>query len=69
MRIENIEKWNEVSVKLSARGYSLYQMQYAIDLPEGFHATFFSKESPLVEIVTYNNAVYDAILRYTLDGQ
>lgn len=64
MRIESLEKWAEVAAKLSENGYSLYMMQYDVDCPEGFHAWFLLHETPGVEIVTYSQAVKDAILGY-----
>lgn len=64
MRIDSLEKWSEVSAKLSGQGYSLYMMQYDVDCPEGFHAWFILHETPGFEVVTYVKAVHDAILRY-----
>ncbi len=64
MRVNSLEKWNEVSQKLKDREYSLFQMQYGCGLPEGFHAIFISHGMPRVETVTHNQAVHDAILIY-----
>ena len=64
MRIESLEKWSEYAVWLSTKGYSLYMMQFGVDLPEGFHAWFLLNETPGVEIITHSQAVHDAILKY-----
>lgn len=64
MRIDSLEKWSEVSAKLSDQGYSLYMMQYDVDCPEGFHTWFMLHETPGFEVVTYAKVVHDAILRY-----
>lgn len=64
MRVESLEKWYEVSAKLSEKRYSLYTMQFDVNHPEGFHAWFLLHSTPGVEIVTHDQAVHDAILRY-----
>jgi len=64
MRINSIEKWNEVSQKLLAHNYSLFQMQFSIDHPSGFHAWFTAHDMPQVEIVTRSEEIHDAILKY-----
>jgi len=68
LRIESLEKWAEVSARLSEKGYSLYMMQHGYDLPEGFHAWFMLHETPGVEIVTHSKAVRDAIYKYKPDA-
>jgi len=68
MRVESLEKWAEVAAKLSAKGYSLYMTQYGVDRPEGFHVWFMQHEAPGVEIVTYSEAVRDAIYNYKIEA-
>jgi hypothetical protein len=62
--IESIDYWDALSAELQASGYTLYQMQYSIQHPEGFHARFWLSGRPLVEIVTHNYDVYMAIRKF-----
>jgi hypothetical protein len=65
--INSIEKWNEAAARLSEKGYTMWQSQFAVDHPEGFYAWFMSQGLPDVEIITRNKEVHDAILRYKPD--
>ncbi len=62
--IESIEQWYKLSVKLIENGYQIWQMQYDTRAPEGFHAWFYLTGKPEFEIVTHNDAVHDAIIKY-----
>lgn len=66
MRVDSIEKWSEVSVKLEARGYMLWQTQFGIESPNGFIARFMVPDDALkrVELVTFDAQVADAMVRY-----
>jgi len=66
MLIESLEKWNELAEMLLKHGYGLRETQYDIYDLEGFKAMFGSINSgySIVEIVTHNETVYDAIIRY-----
>ena len=65
MRIDTMDKWAEVSEKLRARNYRLFQMQYGINEPQGFIASFYCPANdPDVEIVTFDAGVCNAIVRY-----
>jgi hypothetical protein len=63
-KIESIEQWNTLSERLKNNGWFLWQTQYGIDYPEGFHAWFAKAGKKDYEIVTYNNEVYKAIIKY-----
>ena len=62
--IDTLDEWADLSKLLKRHGYVLWQMQYRISDPEGFQARFSSKGKSEVEIVTYEEKVYKAIIRY-----
>jgi len=66
MKVEIIEKWNEIEPKLRERNYSPWQFQYDINQAEGFHVLFStpSPDLPDVEIITHDPAVRAAIGKY-----
>ena len=64
MRIETIERWNEIAPRMAAAGYSLWQMQYDVTLPEGFHAWFYSHGRPNFEVMTHSKEIKNAIMKY-----
>jgi hypothetical protein len=67
MRIKTIdiyENWIILSEAMKEKGYSLWQFQYSADMPEGFHAWFWKKQKDLVEVITHNKDIQDAILNY-----
>lgn len=63
-RIDTLDEWAELYKLLKRHGYVLWQMQYRISDPEGFHARFSSQGRSEVEIVTFDEKVYKAIIRY-----
>lgn len=65
MRINTMPKWEEVSAKLKDRGYTLWQTQYSSDQPMGYHARFFCKGMPEVEIVTHNPEIEALIIKFS----
>lgn len=67
MIINSIEKWDKAAARLSEKGYTMWQSQFAVDHADGYHAWFISTGLPEVEIVTFDKAVHDAILRYKPD--
>lgn len=65
MRINTLEKWNEVSEKLAAHNFTVWIMQYCVTDPHGFVATFGSTEDGCrIEIVTMNKEIQDSILAF-----
>ena len=64
MDINNLESWNNLLPLLRDAGYSLWQMQYGVDLPEGFHAWFVASGRRDIEVVTHSPEVHAAILAY-----
>jgi antibiotic biosynthesis monooxygenase (ABM) superfamily enzyme len=64
-QIDTLEQWAALAAKLAEHGYRLWQMQYGVDQPEGFHAWFFRPGKPQdFEVVTHNNDVYNAIINF-----
>ena len=49
---------------LTDAGFILWQMQFAVDHPEGLHACFVATGRPMIEVVTHSQAVRDAILAF-----
>jgi hypothetical protein len=64
MVIEPLSDWYDILHLLHDAGYTLWQMQYGIDAPEGFQARFIAPGRPTLEIVTHAQDVRDAILGY-----
>jgi hypothetical protein len=64
MTVETLTDWYDVLRLLHDAGYTLRQMQYDIDAPEGFHARFIAPGQPVLEIVTHSQDVHDAILAF-----
>lgn len=64
MTVETLEKWSKVAEILHGMGYTIFQMQYGTDVPEGLHVRFWAATKPDVMVVTHNRAVHEAILRY-----
>lgn len=62
--IETLGQWRAMADDLMEDGYTLYQMQYGTDLPQGFHATFWRSGWPDIEVVTHSAAVHDAIVKF-----
>ncbi|MEA4895902.1 MAG: hypothetical protein VB064_11675 [Oscillospiraceae bacterium] len=67
--IETIDEWNDLVKTLKELEYCRWQMQYDIASPEGFHASFMAQDRSIIEIVTTNEAVYRAIVRYKPDHE
>ncbi len=61
--INTIEHWLVALEYLSENGYKLWQMQYDVHSPEGFHARFWKTGKPDIEIITFSNEVYKAIIK------
>jgi len=66
-RIDTLDEWAELSKLLKRHGYVRWQTQYSISDLEGFQARFSSKGKSEVEIVTFSEKVYKAIIRYEKD--
>jgi hypothetical protein len=66
MKVETVEKWNEIEQKLRERDYHVFQFQYDTNQAEGWHVTLISIGTglPQVEVVTHSEEVRAAILRY-----
>lgn len=63
-QIDDVAKWTALASELARSGYKIWQMQYDTDHPEGFHVWFAAHQRPTVEVMTRNDAVYDAIVKY-----
>lgn len=66
--IGSLEQWDAIAVKLSENGYQLWQMQYDTSASQGFHAWFWAPGKPVFEIMTYSDAVYNAVIKYKFTG-
>jgi hypothetical protein len=64
-----MEEWTALAEKLSENGYTLWQVQYRANLPEGFHARFWNSQKPVFEIVTYSEEIEDKIVKYISEYQ
>lgn len=63
-QIDTIEHWLKAEVYLREHNYKIWQLQYGIDSPEGFHVCFKSKGFNDIEIFTFDREVQRAILEY-----
>lgn len=59
-KINDIKEWNIFKQALKDRGYTIFQMQYDVNHPEGFHVWFIHKDKS-VELITYNKKIRDDI--------
>lgn len=66
VKVESMEKWNEVAPKLWEWNFHPWQFQFDVNQAEGFHALFSAFGSGLqdVEIVTHSQDVREAIFKY-----
>ena len=67
--IETITDWNDLAKTLREFDYFLFQMQYDIDDPEGFHAVFAARgPSENIEVVTHSTVIRGEIMHYRPDS-
>ena len=63
-RIKTLDRWIELEENLLHHCYRLWQFQYDVQHPEGFHAWFSATGKQDVEVITYNQEVLNAIIGY-----
>jgi hypothetical protein len=66
MKLDSMAQWDELSGLLISGCYKVWQMQYDTKAPEGFHVWFWAPGRPTFELVTHNDQVYEAIVKYLL---
>jgi len=64
MTVETLADWYDVLRLLTDAGYTLWQMQYGIDAPEGFQARFIAPGQLTLEVITHAQDVHDAVLAF-----
>jgi hypothetical protein len=62
--LKSVAEWYEIKQKLIDNNYRIWQMQYHIDAPEGFHVWFTALGKRDVEFITYDKKVYDDIIQF-----
>jgi hypothetical protein len=65
--VETMEKCNRFLDKLRANDWSLWQTQYKWDSAEGCHAWFWHTGQKDIELVTHNEDVQNAIVKFSAD--
>lgn len=65
--VDTLDQWKEISDRLIIAGYKLCITQYSIDDPEGLHVTFWAPDKPMVEFVTHNDAVGEAMSKMPVE--
>jgi hypothetical protein len=63
-RIDTLDQWQALAGELSKGGYHLFQFQYGAGQPEGFHAWFWASGRPEFELVTFNQDIETAIIKF-----
>lgn len=63
-KVESIDKCNRFLSKFRASGWNLWQMQFRWNDLEGFHAWFMKAGEEDIELVTRNEEVQKAIVKY-----
>lgn len=63
-RVDDLEKWDAAESFLRQSGFSLWQFQYDIDSPHGFHGRFMNEKGWNIEIVTFNESVRDRVIKF-----
>jgi len=64
MLIESIDEWNNFAKTLFEFDCHLWELQYGVDQPEGFHAKIVSSNGSVFRVETHSMAVYRAIMRF-----
>jgi hypothetical protein len=64
MIIESLDEWITFAARLFDEEFSLWQMQYHIEHPEGFQARFYAPGRKDIEVITHSAEVHDAILKF-----
>ncbi|MEA4893315.1 MAG: hypothetical protein VB085_12285 [Peptococcaceae bacterium] len=65
LRLYDLDGWLYFARGLARQGYTLYQIQYGVDCPEGLIARFMTLDDrPNIEVVTQDRDVAAAILAY-----
>ena len=59
-RIETLSKWFVLKQMIKDKGYTLWQMQYDWDNPEGYHVGYINGNKRL-EVITHSKDVADDI--------
>jgi hypothetical protein len=67
MRIDSVDEWIPVASRLADDDFSVFQMQFAATLPEGFHAWFVAEGFKTIEVVTFSPTVQAAIVTFNRD--
>lgn len=64
-RIDDMDKWLILKAALIEKGYYLWQTQYDVDSPEGYHVGFM-KDDKRLEVITHNRDIADDIMQSSL---
>ena len=62
--VNDMQKCTRFLSKLRANGWTVWQMQYRWNEPEGFHAWFMKAGESDIEIVTFSENVQMAIVEF-----
>jgi hypothetical protein len=60
----SITNWNKWAKWLKENGYKVWQTQYRWNFPEGYHAWFIKLGFDDIEVYTFSEEVYNAIIKY-----
>lgn len=63
-RVDDMGRWEKAKAYLAENNYKLWQFQYDVRDPHGFHAWFIAHELPDIEIITFNASVEEAIVSF-----
>jgi len=62
--VNNMDKCNSFLAKFRANGWKCWQMQYRWNDENGFHAWFHKAGEQDIEVVTFNEDVQRAIVKF-----
>ena len=64
MNVETMEAWNDIVRLLMDAGYTVWQVQYSVDAPEGLHVSYWAPERPILEMVTHSPEVAEVMSKW-----
>lgn len=64
-RIEDMDNWLILKAAIIENGYMLWQTQYDVHNPEGYHVGFMKGDKRL-EVITHNKEIADDMIKSRL---
>jgi hypothetical protein len=59
-----MESWYDLTRLLVDAGYTVWQVQFAVDSPEGLHVSYWAKGRPVLEVVTHSEQIAEVMSKW-----